>query len=242
LIIRMEGEGQKTITVKRTTKGDVTAGDLECDPSITIINKDLVLARLTEDVNFELELEINSGRGYVTASENSGGESELGIIPVDALYSPVSRVRYQTEDTRVGQKTNYDCLIMEIWTKGTISPEMALVEASKILRKHLNPFIQFSTLGDETVFAEGVAEEEAESAVDEELRRKLETSVQDLQLSVRATNCLESANITTLGELVKKNESDLLKVRSFGKTSLREVKRKLVELELTMGMDVPSLD
>jgi DNA-directed RNA polymerase subunit alpha len=239
LIIRMEGEGPKTIKVKRTKKGEVKAGDLECDPSITIINKDLVLVRLTEDVNFELELEVDTGRGYVTAAENAREDQALGVIPVDALYSPVSRVRYQTEDTRVGQKTNYDRLIMEIWTKGTMSPEMALVEAAKILRKHLNPFIQFSSLGEETVYAEGVVEEKTTSAVDIELLKKLNTSVQDLQLSVRATNCLESANITTMGELVQKTESDLLKVRSFGKTSLREVKRKLVEMGLTMGMEIP---
>jgi len=241
LIIKMEGEGPKKIKVSRSTKGEVKAGDIVCDPSVTIINKDLVLATLTENVNFEMELTVDNGRGYVTAAENAGDEQEPGTIPVDALYSPVARVRYSTEDTRVGQKTNYDRLIIEIWTKGTITPEMALVESAKILRKHLNPFVQFSSLGEATVFAEGVAEESSEKTVDEELRKKLQTSIQDLQLSVRATNCLESANITTVGELVQKTESDLLKVRSFGKTSMREVKRKLAEMNLSMGMDLSKM-
>jgi DNA-directed RNA polymerase subunit alpha len=240
LIIRMEGEGPRTMKVSRSTKGEVKAGDIVCDPSITIINKDMVLVTLTDDVKFEMELVVNSNRGYVTAAESSSKEDqEVGVIPVDALFSPVSRVRYQTEDTRVGQKTNYDRLVMDIWTKGTITPEMALVEAAKILRKHLNPFIQLTALGEETVSSEGAAEEKVEAAVDESLRQKLQTGVQELQLSVRATNCLESANITTVAELVQKTEGDLLKVRSFGKTSLREVKRKLSELGMSLGMSVP---
>lgn len=239
LIIKMEGEGPKTIKVSRSTKGEIKAGDIVCDPSVTIINKEMVLVTLTDNVKFEMELVVNSGRGYITAAESVKEDQEVGVIPVDALFSPVSRVRYQTEDTRVGQKTNYDRLVMDIWTKGTITPEMALVEAAKILRKHLNPFIQLTTLGEETVSSEGIAEEKVEAAVDESLRQKLQTSVQELQLSVRATNCLESANITTVAELVQKAEGDLLKVRSFGKTSLREVKRKLSELGLSLGMSVP---
>jgi len=239
LIIKMEGEGPKKMKVSRSTKGEVKASDIECDPSITIINKDLVLATLTDNVKFEMEMEVNIGRGYVTAAENVKEEQEIGTIPVDSLFSPVVRVRYQTEDTRVGQRTNYDRLIMEIWTKGTITPEMALVEAAKILRKHLNPFVQFSEVGEETAYVEGAADEKPEAQVDEALRQKLSMSIQDLQLSVRATNCLESANITTVGELVQKSEADLLKVRSFGKTSMREVKRKLSEMNLTMGMSVP---
>ena len=239
LIIKLEGEGPKTIKVSRSTKGEIKAGDIVCDPSVTIINKEMVLVTLTDNVKFEMELVVNSGRGYITAAESVKEDQEIGVIPVDALFSPVSRVRYQTEDTRVGQKTNYDRLVMDIWTKGTITPEMALVEAAKILRKHLNPFIQLTTLGEETVSSEGIAEEKVEAAVDESLRQKLQTSVQELQLSVRATNCLESANITTVAELVQKAEGDLLKVRSFGKTSLREVKRKLSELGLSLGMSVP---
>ena len=178
----------------------------------------------------------------MTASENIGDreEQELGVIAIDSVYSPVTRVRYATEDARVGQKTDYDRLILEIWTNGTISPEMALVEASKILRKHLNPFVQYFELGSETANDEAIdALRDANRAtIDPELQQKLNMTVQELDLSVRANNCLESAKIQTVRELVKKTDSDLLKVRSFGKTSLREVKRKLADMGLSLGMDL----
>ncbi len=242
LIIRMDDPGPKYIKVVRETAGEVKAGDIEAEPSIEILNPELVLATLTSDVKFEMEMKVETGRGFVTVAERTNEEKKVGVIPIDALYSPVSRVRYQTEETRVGQKTNYDRLIMEIWTKGTITPEMALVEAGKILRKHLNPFVQLAELGDETVSeAEGLLEqpEEESQAVDEDLKKKLQMTIQDLDLSVRAMNCLESANITTVAQLVQHTESDLLKVRSFGKTSLREVKRRLAEHGLSLGMSVP---
>jgi DNA-directed RNA polymerase subunit alpha len=142
-----------------------------------------------------------------------------------------------TEDTRVGQKTNYDKLILEIWTNGTITPEMALVEAAKILRKHVNPFVQYFELGEETIAASQIAEDEKEEqAVDEELTQKLNMPIQELELSVRASNCLESVKLQTVGELVKMTDGDLLKIRSFGKTSLREIKRKLADIGLSLGM------
>jgi DNA-directed RNA polymerase subunit alpha len=141
-----------------------------------------------------------------------------------------------TEDTRVGQRTNYDRLILEIWTNGTVTPEMALVEAAKILRKHVNPFVQYFELGDQTVTSSQIAESQApEQAVDEELAQKLNMPIQELELSVRASNCLESAKIETVGQLAKMTDADLLKIRSFGKTSLREVKRKLTDLGLSLG-------
>lgn len=239
LVISLDGEGPTKMSVSRNTKGEIRAGDIKADPAVTIVNHDMVLATLTDDVEFEMEMEVDTGRGYITAAENTPDEQEIGFIPVDSLFSPVSRVRYQTEDTRVGQRTNYDRLIMEIWTKGTITPAMALVEAAKILRKHLNPFVQIAELGDETAAVEDVPEEQTTGEIDDELREKLQTSLQDLQLSVRATNCLEAANISTLAELVRKNDANLLKVRNFGKTSLREVKRKLAELGLALGMVLP---
>jgi DNA-directed RNA polymerase subunit alpha len=146
-------------------------------------------------------------------------------------------VRYTTENTRVGQKTNYDKLILEIWTDGTVTPEMALVEAAKILRKHVNPFVQYFELGEETVAASQIVETKSEEpAVDEELAQKLLKSTQELELSVRANNCLESAKTETIGELVRMTEADLLKIRSFGKTSLREIRRKLADIGLSLGM------
>jgi DNA-directed RNA polymerase subunit alpha len=160
------------------------------------------------------------------------------VILVDAVYSPVTRVRYATEDTRVGQRTNYDKLILDIWTNGTVTPEMALVEAAKILRKHINPFVQYFELGEETVAEQITVEEVSEEAVDEELAKKLSTAVQELELSVRASNCLESAKVETVGQLAVMTEADLLKIRSFGKTSLREVRRKLANMGLSLGMTV----
>lgn len=244
LIIKSEVEEDQSLKLSVKKAGAVTAGQIEAPAGVTVINKDLVLATLTEDVSFEMTLKIAKGRGYVTATENireQGDEIEVGTIAVDSIYSPVTRVRYATEDARVGQKTDYDRLILEIWTNGTLTPEMALVEASKILRKHLNPFVQYFELGTE------VASEDAMSALreanrvgqmDPDLQGKLNMSIQELDLSVRANNCLESAKISTVRDLVQKTDADLLKVRSFGKTSLREVKRKLADMGLSLGMDL----
>src|SRR2546430_1017187 len=245
LVVKLDSDDQKELTIKTHKAGQITAGMIESDPSVTIINKDLVLATLTEDVHFELTLTVSKGRGYVTASENIGDdeEQEIGLIAVDSIYSPVTRVRYSTEDARVGQKTDYDRLILEIWTNGTISPEMALVEASKILRKHLSPFVQYFELGSDVANDDAIAQmREAHKAhMDPELEQKLNMTIQELDLSVRANNCLESAKIQTVRDLVKKTDADLLKVRSFGKTSLREVKRKLADMGLSLGMDLDAV-
>lgn len=240
LVVRLNADGPKTMKVSANKAGVVTAGGIVADPAVEVINKDAVLATLTENVNFEMEMVVENGRGYVPASERIAAmdrfDQEIGVIHVDALYSPVTRVRYTTEDTRVGQKTNYDRLILEIWTNGTITPEMALVEAAKILRKHTNPFVQYAELGDKVVVDQLAPQETTEEKVDEELARKLNIPIQELELSVRADNCLESAKIETVGQLVAKTEADLLKIRSFGKTSLREVKRKLADIGLSLGM------
>ena len=229
------------MTISANKAGLVTAADIVADPSIEVINKDLVLATLTEKVEFKMEMVVENGRGYVPASERIADadrfEQEVGRIMLDAVYSPVTRVRYVTENTRVGQRTNYDKLILEIWTDGTITPEMALVEAAKILRKHVNPFIQYFELGEQTVAASEVIEVETqEQVVDEELSQKLAMPIQELELSVRASNCLESAKTERVGDLVKMTEGDLLKIRSFGKTSLREIRRKLADIGLSLGM------
>lgn len=240
LIVRLHDNGPKTMTVSAGKVGPVTAADIVADPAIEVINKSLVLATLTEAVGFKMEMIVENGRGYVPASERIADadrfDQEVGRIMLDAVYSPVTRVRYVTEDTRVGQRTNYDKLILEIWTNGTVSPEMALVESAKILRKYVNPFVQYFELGDETVTSSQIAEvAPAEQAVDEELAQKLNMPVQELELSVRASNCLESAKVETVGQLVKMTDADLLKIRSFGKTSLREVKRKLADIGLSLG-------
>jgi len=185
---------------------------------------------------------VETGRGYSPAverlAEEDRFEQEAGVVEIDAIYSPVVRVRYKTEDTRVGQKTNYDRLILEIWTDGSISPEMAMVEAGKILRKHINPFVQYFEIGTETAEETEPAKPEQETQVDEQLAAKLQMPVQELELSVRANNCLEASHIETVGQLVKMTEADLLKLRSFGKTSLREITRKLADMGLSLDMNI----
>ena len=239
LIIRLKSEGPKTMNVSVNKAGIVKASDIVADPAIEVINKDAVLVTLTEDVKFQMEMVVENGRGYVPASERLAAadrfDQEIGRIMLDAVYSPVTRVRYITEDTRVGQRTNYDKLILEIWTNGTITPEMALVEAAKILRKHVNPFVQYFEVGEETI-PSPLAEPVSQETIDKELVRKLNMSIQELDLSVRATNCLESVKIQMVGQLVKMTDADLLNIRSFGKTSLREIKRKLADIGLSLEM------
>src|SRR3954463_13676510 len=245
LVVKLDADDDKEMRIVSKKSGPVTAGMIEADPSITIVNKDHVIATLTEDQTFDITLTVGKGRGYVTALEHREGidEQEAGLIAVDSIYSPVTCVRYATEDARVGQKTDYDRLILEIWTNGTITPEMALVEAGKILRKHLNPFVQYFELGSDTASDEALPalRDANPPLIDPDLQSKLNMPIQDLDLSVRANNCLESAKIQNVRDLVKKTDADLLKVRSFGKTSLREVKRKLADLGLSLGMDVDNL-
>lgn len=238
LIVKSHSPVKRTLRLHSEVKGPITADMIETDPAIEVINGDLVIATLTDDVPFDMELVVETGRGFVPAAENvdDDGEQELGRIQVDASFSPIRRVRYVTEDTRVGQKTNYDCLVLEIWTNGTITPEMGLVEAAKILRKHLNPFVQYFELGEQVIES---AQAEAPQKIDAGLEKKLRMSIHELELSVRSNNCLEAAQIETVGQLVSMGEPALLKIRSFGKTSLREIKRKLEELGLSLGMDVP---
>ena len=237
LIIKSHAEGPRTMKVHGAVAGAITADMIEADPAIEIINPELVLATLSDNVEFDMEMSVETGRGFASAEEivSPDVDQEIGRVYVDAAFSPVTRVRYSTEDTRVGQRTNYDRLILEIWTNGTVTPEMAMVEAAKILRKHLNPFVQFFEIGEE-VLDTGTAE--VESEVDAELQRKLSMSIHELELSVRANNCLDAAKVRSVAELVTRTEAELLKIRSFGKTSLREVKRKLADLGLTLGMAV----
>jgi len=241
LIVKSHSEAPKTLRLHSEVQGPVTAGMIETDPSVEIMSPDLVLATLTDDVAFDMELVAETGRGFVPAADVIATQEvqELGRIFLDAAYSPVRRVRYMTEDTRVGQRTNYDRLILEIWTNGTITPEMAMVEAAKILRKHLNPFVQYFELGEQIVES---AQAEGGRELDADLQRKLRMSIHELELSVRSNNCLESAHVDTLGHLVRMTEAELLKIRSFGKTSLREIKRKVAELGLSLGMGVPAME
>jgi DNA-directed RNA polymerase subunit alpha len=242
LLILYDGD-ESVLRIRADKKGEVRAADIQHGPEVSIVNPDLLIATLTQDIPFNVDLQVRKGRGYTTAEENSQGDSEIGVIWMDSSFSPVSRVRYKTENTRVGQRTNYDRLIMEIWTNGTVTPEMALVEASKILRRHLNPFVQYADIGYAMQKESGLSLEEPSMPLSlEELRRKLDMPISSLDLSVRAQNCLEGENIKTVGDLIAWSEPDLLKVRNFGKTTLIEVKKKLAELGLHLGMPVPALE
>jgi len=242
LVVKNTSDQTKTIRIDRHERGVVTAGMILADDAVQIINPEHVIATLTDDVPFVVEMTVENGRGYRTAEENVGKEREIGVIPVDSSFTPVVRVKYEIEETRVGQRTNYDRLVMEIWTNGTLRPQMALVEGAKILRKHLNPFIQFAEPGPELPI-----DERMEAAVvgggdgmDHELERKLNMSLAELELSVRATNCLESEGITTVRDLVIRTDEELLEVRNFGETTLKEVKQKLQERGMHLGMKLPS--
>lgn len=236
IIVRYDGEGTKTMTVARDKAGAVRAGDLQTDPAVTVLNPEHLIATLTADVPFRAEFTVRTGRGYATASDNTAPDQELGVIPVDSVFSPVLRVRYRTEDMRLGQLTNYDRLILEVWTNGTVSPEDALVEAALILRKHLNPFVLYHDIGQDSVSAAFVPPTMPVGGSDSAFEELLDRPVSSLTLSVRASNCLEAARVTTLRQLVAHTEADLLRFRSFGKTSLQEVQRKLSEVGLALGM------
>jgi DNA-directed RNA polymerase subunit alpha len=236
LVVKKHTDQTKVLSVSKNTPGPVTGGDIEVDSDVEIINKNHVIANITAPTKFELEMVVENGRGYVASTEHSSRDQEIGIIPVDAVYSPVVRVRYYVEETRVGQKTNYDKLTLEIWTNGSINPQMAMVESAKILRKHLNPFVQYQELGPQVG---ALPRTSTGGRIDPEMEGKLRMTLADLKLSVRATNCLESERIQTVRDLVQKSEDQLLEVRNFGETTLTEVKEKLTELGLRLGMRLP---
>ncbi len=240
LLVRLETDEPVTLRIEQNKKGPITAGDIEGLANTEIINPDLHIVEMSEKKPFVMEMEVRKGRGYVTADENTDEEQEIGRIPVDSIFSPVRRVRYKVENTRVGKLTNYDRLILEIWSDGTIEPNLILVEAAKILRKHLNPFVHYSDAGpevpaEENIF-DGFDEAVAEGAGGDDSSEQLSRPISDLDLSVRASNCLAAENIFTIGELVRLTEAEMLEIRNFGKTSLKEVHKKLSELGLSLGM------
>ena len=238
LVLRLHSDKPKTITIEKTQKGTIKASDIKADPTVEVINADHHIAILNKNVRFGMEMVVEKGRGYVPASTDQKEDQEIGRIPVDALFSPVERVRYDVQNTRVGQRTNYDRLILEIWTNGIISPETALVEASKILRKHLNPFIQHFELGQE--LKKSASEEKGLAVLEEkdETTEELARGFEGMDLSVRTSHCLKAAGLKTIGELVAKTEAELLKMKNFGKTSLQEIKKKLEGMGFSLGMKV----
>ncbi|MCM8783499.1 MAG: DNA-directed RNA polymerase subunit alpha [Candidatus Omnitrophica bacterium] len=228
LVVKTNTRTPHTITLKREKKGEVTAKDIVTDETAEIINRDLYIATLTKDTKFFVEMEVSRGRGYVPAERNKKEEQPIGIIPIDAIFSPVRKVNFEVENTRVGQMTDYDKLILEIWTNGSMTPKDALLYAANILQRHLDIFVNFGELPEEEIHEE----EEAET----ELSDKLNTPISELELSVRSENCLKEANIKTIGDLVKCTEQDLLRYRNFGKKSLAEIQGILKGMGLSLGM------
>lgn len=229
LIFRYHGKGPKKITIDVKRKGEVKARDIQADETVEIINPDLHLCTLTKDVRFLMEMEVGRGRGYVLAEQNKQEGSPIGVIPVDSLFSPVTKINFSVEETRVGQMTDYDRLILEIWTNGAITPEEALLYASNILQRHLDVFVNFGELPEE---------EEEEEETDQEFLEMIAKPISELELSVRSSNCLQAANIKTIGDLIQKTEPQMLKYKNFGKKSLAEINSILTGMGLKLGMKV----
>ncbi len=252
LRIRSHSDGPVMLRIRKSDKGPVTGADIVPEGDAEIVNPELHLCTLSRKMDFEMEMEAARGRGYVTAEENELGSSrysdprtrrsakdidqEIGKIWVDSIFSPILRVKYSTQDTRVGKITDYDRLVLEIWTDGSIRPEEALTEASKIYRKCLNPLVSYGSLGSEIPAADlesgTVITDDAAPSAD-----LLAKPIVELALSVRANNCLEAEKIFTVGDLIQRSEDDLLQFRNFGKTSLLEVRQKLAELGLRLRGD-----
>ena len=227
----LHSDEPKTLMLEAEGKGDVTAEDIQTDADVEILNPDLHVASLDEGGQLRMEIHVDSGRGYVIAEQNKIPDQPIGVIPMDAMFSPVTRVNFQVENTRIGQRTDYDRLVLEIWTDASVGPQDALSTASQILRNHLQLFISI----DDQFISE--PEEEVDEKA-EEIKKLLQMNVEELELSVRSSNCLRAADIKTLADLVQKSETEMLKYRNFGRKSLTELSQILQEMELGFGMDI----
>lgn len=231
VLLRMYCRESRRVRIRAKGPGEVTAGNIETDQHVEVLNPAHYIATLAEGGKFEAELEVSLGRGFRPADWNTKKDQEIGVIPVDSIFSSVRRVNFVVGNVRVGKRTDYEKLILEVWTDERITPDEALVRSSTILRHHLDVFVNYDE--------ENIEFEQSEKAVDhdrEDLRKKLNMSVNEIELSVRAANCLNNANILTVGELAQKTEVEMLKYRNFGKKSLQEIQQKLRELGLSLGM------
>ncbi len=231
IVTRLHTDDIKTLRLKKSGKGKITAGMFEPTADVEIINPDLHICEITDNIDFEMEIDVAGGRGYAIAELNKRPDAPAGTVFIDSLFSPVTKVAFTTEDTRVGQKTDYDRLILEITTDGSITPEDALSWAAKTIKDHLHLFINI----DEDVLA---PQEEEEDEGTKKIKNLLKTRVDDLELSVRSSNCLRAANIQTIQDLVTKTESEMLKYRNFGRKSLNEISQLLEEMGMHFGMDI----
>ena len=224
LSANIDGEGSRSLKIQAQGPCTVTGADIICPPDVEILNKDLVIATLDDNAKFNMDINIDKGRGYVPAEENKTENMPIGVLPVDSIYTPVQKVSYHVENTRVGQKSDYDKLTLEVWTNGSINPQEGISLAAKVLVEHLNLFIDLT---------EHVSNVEIMVEKEEDQKEKvLEMTIEELDLSVRSYNCLKRAGINTVEELANKSEDDMMKVRNLGKKSLEEVIQKLEELGL----------
>ncbi|MES2308314.1 MAG: DNA-directed RNA polymerase subunit alpha [Verrucomicrobiota bacterium] len=231
VLFKMPSREPRVFFLSVNKDGAVTAADIKIDAGVEVVNPDQLICTLDKKQKFEMEIEVKVGRGYCPADFNKRADQAIGVIPIDSLFSPVRKVKYAVDNTRVGQRTDYDKLILEIWTDGRITPDDALLQSSAILRHHLDIFVHFNE--------EPIEFEESKQSVSQEdskLKKLLNMSVNEIELSVRAANCLNNANITTVGQLALKSEAEMLKYRNFGKKSLNEIKDKLTQLGLSLGM------
>ncbi len=227
------GKEPRTLSLRVTNRqGAVTAGDIQDDHIYSVVNKDQIICHLDQNTIFDCDFEVNVGRGFYTAEDNNDKDRPIGVIPIDSIFSPVTRVKYAVDNARVGQMTEFDKLVLDVWTDGRVSPNDAMLQAASIMRHHLDVFVESDSRRVSFDRASG-GDQDANTA---QLRKLLNMSVNEIELSVRAANCLNNANITTVGQLAMKTESEMLKYRNFGKKSLNEIKEKLVQHGLSLGM------
>lgn len=231
--LKLNTSNSKIVTIKKTGRGPVTAGDINTGSQVEVMNPDQHICTITgEDTAFNAELEVRWGKGYAPAELNKSESHAIGVIPIDAIFTPIKKVKYIVTQARVGQQTDYDKLTLELNTDGSVKPENAIAYAAKILKEHMTIFINFD---------EEKAEPEIEAAEAEEappLNENLYRTVEDLELSVRSANCLKNADINYIGQLVQKTEAEMLKTKNFGRKSLNEIKQLLSEMELSLGMKI----
>lgn len=232
LRLRLHSDENVVIRLEKSSTGAVTAGDITPHQDVEVINPDLVIATLTKDVRFVLELDVGAGRGFVPAEGQKIDNSPVGTIAIDSIYSPVQRCSFSTRSTRLGKRTDYEALELEVWTDGSITPELALVEATNILRKHLNPFVKYFEIGRELEGASGALVVDGDAEKTSLMGRQISA----LDLSVRTENALRGANIKTVGDLVQMDEAEVSGIRNLGKIAAKELKKKLADRGLSFGM------
>src|SRR5438093_10186250 len=233
ILFRAHSREPQVLLLSANKEGEVTASDIQLNQNLELVNPKQLICTLDKKKKFEMELEVKVGRGFLPGDENKKPDQPIGVIAIDSLFSPVTRVRYAVEAARVGNRTDYDRLLLEVWTDGRITPDDALTQASAILAHHLDVFVGYDKNAVE--FEEVVDKQDDEK---NKMKKLLNMSVNEIELSVRAANCLNNANITTVGQLAMKTEAEMLKYRNFGKKSLNEIKEKLAALGLTLGMNI----